>query len=71
MIKWQKLIKYGDISFAFFLIFSILSSIIIGLNSVFSLFGSSNASKNMKIIDIDGGIGEIDIKIINQGGINI
>lgn len=65
MIKWQKIIKYGAIAFAFFLIFSILSSIIIGLNSVFSLFGSSNASKNMKIIDIDGGIGEIDIKIIN------
>lgn len=65
MIKWQKIIKYGAIAFAFFLIFSILSSIIIGLNSVFSLFGSSNASKNMKIIDINESISVLDINIDN------
>ena len=31
MIKWQKIIKYGAIAFAFFLIFSILSSIALGI----------------------------------------
>lgn len=64
MIGFQKVIKYGAMAFAVALIFGILSTIVYGVDSVFSIFDSgSNGIKNMKVIDVSDNVSVLDINI--------
>ncbi len=58
----QKIIKYLAIAFAFFLIFTIVSSIISFGNAITSLFIDKKPS-DVKIVDFDDEIKNLDIKL--------
>lgn len=67
-MKWQRIIKYCAIAFAFFLIGSILSGVMFGINSVFNIFESrSNDLKEMFVIDINDSVNilNVDVNKIN------
>ena len=64
MKNGQRLIKYGAIAFAFVLIFGIFSSIIYGIDVVFSIFDDSNNDNyEMVSIDMEDTINFLDIDV--------
>lgn len=64
MKNTQKIIKYVAISFAFLLIFGILSSILFGLNSLFGILDNNkDGIKNVETVEISNNVNVLDIEV--------
>jgi len=65
MIQAQKIIKYAAIGFAALLIVGIISSLMLGLFAISSIFTEKDVKENTEIININKNISNLEIDVLS------